>query len=81
MIDEDTPADEVWSLSYDVSGRETLFTWKWWELTTPTTNTSAHVARFGERWFLFYNDGDGGETNVIEVASFDAAKLALEVIR
>ncbi len=76
----DTIADETWCLDFDGPTQENT-PWTWAQLTTPVSFENSYAARFGERWFLFNDEGEGVEVVVVEVASFDAAKLASRIAR
>ena len=76
----DTIADETWCLDFDGPTQEnTPRTWAL--LATPVSFENSYAARFGERWFLFNDEGGGAEVVVVEVASLEAAKLAWRIMR
>lgn len=76
----DTIADETWCLDFDGPTQENT-PWTWAQLATPVFFENSYIARFGKRWFVFYDNGKSDAIAVVEVASSEAAKLALEVIR
>lgn len=74
LDDDDTLADEVHLIARRIGGHyKSHVRWRWIEL---AQSDNIHVARFGERWFLFACDG----LEPHEVHSFDAALVAWRIM-